>query len=237
MLALKGKNEQEITQLFKKFAMKYRHEYSETAWEYIEENFWTYVYSNTGPDILMQIYTELGIESPEGNFYKEHLKRVQERFDITGNILDIGSGRIPSFANLLAQRQLSLGKGTLTLYEPLLVDIKPKHRNMTLYKEEFTSNTHIKEFDLITGIMPCEATELIIEQACRNQKHFYIAMCGCTHSDYVPWPMYTSPQIYQDQIIRKTSQLLKEYNNGELTIEKLADNYDIDYPILSNRKK
>ena len=56
MFALKGKNEREIARLFKKFAKKYRHEYSDTSWEFIEENFWTYIYSNVCPDILMQIY-------------------------------------------------------------------------------------------------------------------------------------------------------------------------------------
>ena len=237
MFAKKGKNERKIAILFKKFAQKYRQEYSESAWEFIEENFWMYVYSNVCPDLLMQIYTELGIESPNGNFYKEHLKRVQERFDITGNILDIGSGKIPAFANLLAYEQLRIGKGTITLYEPLLIETKPKYRNMTLYKEEFTSETHIKEFDLITGIMPCEATELVIEQACRNKKDFYVAMCGCTHFDYIPWGMYTAPEMYQDYVISKTQSLLKEYDNGELVIEQLDDNYAIDYPILYNRKK
>ena len=85
--------------------------------------------------------------------------------------------------------------------------------------------------------MPCEATELIIEQACRNQKDFYVAMCGCTHFDYIPWGMYVSSEMYQDHVIRKTEQLLKEYDNGELVIERLDDNYAIDYPILYNRKK
>ncbi len=237
MFAIKNKNEREIARLFKKFAKKYRHEYSTSAWEYIEENFWTYVYSNVCPDILMQIYTELGIESPNGNFYKEHIKRIQSRFDIGCNILDIASGKIPSFANCLAHEQLKIAKGTITLYEPLLIDTTPKHRNMVLHKEEFTRNTYIKDFDLITAIMPCEATELVIEQACSNQKNFYVAMCGCTHFDYIPWGMYVSPEMYQDHVIRKTQELLHEYDNGELVIERLDDNYAIDYPILYNRKK
>ena len=237
MIALKGKNEREIARLFKKFAKKYRHEYSDTSWEFIEENFWTYVYSNVCPDILMQIYTELGIESQNGNFYKEHVRRVQERFDISGKVLDIGSGKIPAFANLLAHEQLRIGKGTITLYEPLLLTTDPKHRNMTLHKTEFTSDTHIKEFDLLTGILPCGATESIVENACRNQKDFYIAMCGCTHFDYIPWGMYVTPEMYQDHVIDKTKRLLKEYDNGTLIVERLEGEKDLDYPILYNRKK
>ncbi len=237
MLAIKGKNEEEIALLFEAFSKKYRHKYSDYSWDFIEDNFWTYVFSNACPDILMQIYTELGIESPEGNFYKEHVKRIKERFDIGCNILDIASGKIPAFANSLAYEQLRIGKGTITLYEPLLIETKSKHRNMTLHKQEFTSDIHIKEFDLLTGIMPCEATELIIEQACRNRKDFYVAMCGCTHFDYIPWGMYVTSEMYQDHVIEKTLRWLKEYDNGELVIERLDDNYPIDYPILYNRKK
>ena len=237
MIAIKGKNEEEISVLFKEFSEKYRHSYSDYSWQFIEDNFWTYVFSNACPDILMQIYTELGIESSEGNFYKEHVKRIQERFDIGRNILDIASGRIPAFANSLAHEQLRIRKGTITLYEPLLIETKPKHRNMTLHKTEFTSEISIKEFDLLTGIMPCEATELIIEQACRNRKDFYVAMCGCTHFEYMPWGMHVTSEMYQEHVIEKTLRWLKEYDNGELVIERLDDSYPIDFPILYNRKK
>lgn len=236
MIAKKSNNE-EIACLYNAFAKKYRSKYSEKTWKFIEENFWTYVYSNTAPDLLMQICTELGLESPDGNFYKEHVKRLQERFDIGCNILDIGSGMIPAFANLLAHEQLRIGKGTITLYEPLLIDTKPKHRNMTLHKQEFTSDTHIKEFDLVTAIMPCEATELVISQACKNRKDFYVAMCGCVHFDYGYWDMYVTPGMYQDHVISKAERLIKEHDMGELVVEQLDNSYDIDYPILYNRKK
>ena len=111
----------QINKLFKNFKKKYKDKYEdEELWCYIEENFWNFIDKNSAPDVLMQIYTELGIESPDGNFYKEHLKRLKERFDIRGNVLDVASGSIPAFANLLAHEQLKLGSGTVTLYEPPL---------------------------------------------------------------------------------------------------------------------
>lgn len=237
MIARRGINEEEIAKLYASFCKKYKKLYSPDEWGYIEENFWTYVFSSAAPDILMQIYTELGIESPKGNYYKRQLTNLKRKFDIRCNILDVGSGMIPAFANLLAKEQLELGTGTVTLYEPLLLTTEAKHRNMTLYKTEFTTNTHIKEFDLLIGILPCEATESIIENACRNQKDFYIAMCGCTHFEYIPWGMYVTPEMYQDYVIEKTNRLLKEYDNGTLVVEKLEDETDLDYPILYNRKK
>ena len=227
-------DKKEVERLFEEFAQKNRSKYSKRAWEYIEKNFWLEMPEKINPDILMQIYTELGIEVP---FYQDHLKKLQKNFDIDCNILEVGSGYIPSFANLLAHEQLKIGKGTITLYEPILINTKPKYHNMTLHKENFTSETHIKEFDLITAIMPCDVTELVLEQACKNQKDFYIAMCGCTHFEYIPWGIPANSKTYKKQLIEKTSDLLKKYDNGELVVELLDDSYYIDYPILYNRKK
>lgn len=237
MIVKKGLNEKFIALAYNSFCKKYKSVYTPEEWEFIENNFWTYIFSSSAPDLLMQIYTELGIECTSGNYYQKHLNNLQTKFNINCNVLDIASGIIPSFANLLAHEQLKTGKGTVTLYEPLLGFTKPKHRNMTLHKEKFTTETSIKEFDLITAIMPCAATETIIENACRNQKDFYIAMCGCTHFEYIPWGMYVTPEMYQDYVIDKTNRLLDEYDNGTLVIEKLEGETDIDYPILYNRKK
>ncbi len=237
MIVRKYESEELISQLYNEFKKKYKHKYSRTAWEYIEENFWTFVFSNTAPDILMQIYHEIGIEAESGNFYQEHLKRIDSLFGLDKNILDVGSGMIPAFAEKVAHEQLRIGKGTITIYEPELLLKKPKYPNMTLHKKEFTSNTRIKEFDLVTGIMPCDATESIIESACQNGKDFYVAMCGCTHFDYIPWYMVVTPESYQEYVIGQTLRMLEHYDNGTLVVEKLSDNYAIDYPILYNRKK
>ncbi len=237
MIVQKGLSEEHISKLYNSFCQNYKSIYTPEEWEYIENNFWTYVFAPGAPDLLMQIYTELGIENVGGSYYKRHLENLKTKFDIGCNVLDIASGIIPSFANLLAHEQLQLGKGTVTLYEPLLGITRPKHRNMTLHKEKFTAETHIKEFDLITGIMPCGATEIILENACRNQKDFYIAMCGCTHFEYIPWGMYVTPEMYQDYVIDKTNRLLDEYDNGTLVVEKLEGETELDYPILYNRKK
>lgn len=230
-------NRMHISKLFHNFCIKYKDVYNVKEWDFIKENFWKHLSAPGAPDILMQIYTELGIEYAGGDYYRQHLDNLCHKFDIGCNILDVASGIIPSFANIVAHEQLKIGKGTVTLYEPLLGFTAPKHPNMTLYKKKFTSETHIKDFDLITAILPCAATEDIIENVCRNHKSFYIAMCGCTHFDYIPWGMYISPEMYQDHVINKTNSLLEEYDNGTLVVEKLEGNTKIDYPILYNRKK
>ena len=44
-------------------------------------------------------------------------------------------------------------------------------------------------------------------------------------------------RYFSNEIGEKKVIILKEYDNGELVVEQLDDNYAIDYPILYNRKK
>lgn len=222
----------------KRFMKINGHLYSDNAREYINENFISFLEEKMAPDILMQIYYATGIQPTCGPFYNAHIKKIQELFGLDKNILDIGSGRIPAFASQIASIQRKIGKGTITLYEPLLIHTNPKYPNMTLHKEEFNEDVSIKEFDLVTGILPCEATETIIASSCKAQKDFYVAMCGCTHFKYLSPYMSVNPYVYQDYVIKLTRDLLSEYDNGELVIDYLPeDEFGIDYPILYNRKK
>ena len=227
------KKEEIIKLRYEKFLLKYESLYNERMINYIKEHFWDSM-DEVVPDVLMQLYSEFGIL--KNNFYLEHLNKLKQRFDITGNILDVGSGVIPAFGNLVAKEQLRIGSGTITLYDPKLILVKPKYPNMKLVKKEFTLDTDVSNFDLITGILPCGATEDIIESACKNNKNFYLAMCGCTH--FKAFPLFTplTAETYQDHVIGLTNNLLKKYNNGELVIEKLDDSHELNYPILYNKK-
>jgi len=224
---------------FKAFKEQYQDKYEPAAWEYIEENFYSGLKNKEAPDILMQIYTELGLKPAGGSFYKRHLELLKSIFPIDGNIIEVGSGRIPAFANILANEQLKIGKGTITLYEPLLVELTPRYPNIELHKEEFTLDTDVSKSNLLVGIMACEATESILESAIKNNKDFYVAMCGCVHSplSYMSYyGYYTTPEMYQEQVITKAEHLLEEYPNGTLEVTKL-ENTPFDYPILYNRRK
>ena len=63
---------------------------------------------------------------------------------------------------------------------------------------------------------------------------FYIAMCGCDHSGNLFW---TNPTFYQDRMIELAKRLVKEYDNGSLEVTTLDSSFNIDYPILYNRRK
>lgn len=227
----------EIKKKFENFKLQYQSLYSEEAWQYIEENFFKGLEENDAPDILMQIYSFLDIKPSPARFYHRHLKLLKNLFPINGNIIDIGSGMIPAFGTLVAAEQRKIGAGTITLYDPLLLDMAPKYPNMILQKQTFSSDTDISSYDLVTGIMPCEATESILNAAIKNRKDFYVAMCGCVHSplDYFYGFYGTSPELYQRMVIEDTKALLKEYDNGTLVVTNLK-NTELNYPILYNRR-
>ena len=225
-----------INKKFFKFFKKYAHLYPKEAREFIKDNFASSIRNICQADILMQINQELGVTFPIPSFYEAHVNKIMELFDIGCHITDVASGMLPAFANLIASRQLKIGKGTITLYDPELLTTEPKYRNMTLHKEEFTTNTNISSSNLLVGILPCKATETIIESACTNHKDFYIAMCGCTHFKHITPYMLPSPELYQLEIIDLAEKLLKQYDNGKLVVEHLDDNYEINYPILYNKK-
>jgi len=217
-------------QKYQEFLELYSDQYDKDALEFIKDNFFTYIHKKASPDILMQIYHELGIKNESTLFYKLHLKKLQDKFSLDRNILEIGSGYIPAFAEEISSYQQHINKGTITIYEPLLIKMND---NINSHKEKFTIDTDISKYDLLVGILPCDATETIIEAACKNNKDFYIAMCGCVHRETGSELVY-NPISYQHYIIDKTEYYLEKYNNGTLEIDRI--NHDIDYPILSNKK-
>ena len=228
----------EIMNRFKKFKRQNQKRYEEFVWEYIEDHFEPEYASAIQPCVMMQVYDELGITPREDNFYLKHVDKIKEKFDIGRNIVEIGSGHIPAFANHLAREQLSINKGTVTIYEPLLITTKPKYPNMTLHRETFGYSTDLERYDLITGLMPCDATETIFECACRNQMDFYVALCGCVHSPGMfMYPFYITTEEYHAWMIDRVKSMLSFYDNGELGIDYIDDGEQDPYPILYNRKK
>lgn len=226
--------DKKASKAYKIFQEKYAPLYEEAEREFISEHFWDFLDNNDAPDIMMQIYTELGLYDKRKNFYDEHINRIETLFGLDRDIVEVGSGYIPAFANNVAKKQLSINKGTITIYEPLLIKAEPKYPNMTVHREEFTAQTKVTA-SLGVGILPCEATETIIRSFCKNRIDFYIAMCGCVH-DY-SYFFYPSPSSYQNYIINLTKSLLEEYDNGSLEVDRLNDDFNLDYPILYNRRK
>lgn len=240
MIAIKGVNDDEIMRRFIEFKKRYLDAYREfdrNLADYIEDNFFTFVYSPAAPDVLMQVYELCGIESQDGTFYNAHLDRLKDIYGLDKNIVEVASGVIPSFAKKIYKEQMRLGKGTITIYEPdLLFEREESCPKMVINRKNFNSTCNIKDSDLIAGLFPCEATEPIIEEACKYDKDFYVAMCGCVHfrNANIPYSESNS-RLYQSYVIDLADRLVS--SNKELVVDMLDDKYMVPYPIIYTKKK
>ena len=164
---------EKIDKVYKEFLLKYGKNYSEGALEYIKEHFYEFLSDFDAPDIILQLYSKFGILGNDNNRYQEYLNILNNNFDIKGNILEVGGGFVPAFAELLALKQLKLESGTITVYDPNLVINDSKYKNLKLVKEAVGEDLDVSNYDTIVGIMPCSATELIIRLACEKNKNFF----------------------------------------------------------------
>ena len=179
--------------------------------------------------VVVQVYKFLRICPEATKIYDDHFDEIKKHFSIDGNICEIGGGRLPSFANMVAEEQLKTGKGTITVYDPGLVFLEPIHLNISLHKDYFTKDTAVSNYDLLVGIHPCEATEIIIDSAFKNDKDFYVAMCNCKHDGF------NSPKVYQEHVIDHAKELANQYNR-EIEVTSL-DRSTYNYPIIYSKKR
>lgn len=232
--------ERKLKEKLKIFQEDYAWLYPEDIQEYIEENFIEHVERPETACCLAQVYSELEVDAKSLDIYRKKFKLLADKFDLSCNILEVAAGRLPTFSHMIAKKQLENGKGSITVIDPLLISTTPKYRNMHLERTEFGRNTKLSSYDLIIGLHPCDITETIIEQACENQKNFFVAMCGCDHSpftinDYL-FGNYNGPDYYQKMVVEKAKTLAKEYDNGEIVVDTLGDSGALSYPIIYNRK-
>lgn len=223
-----------LEEAFKIYKEQYEKYYDDDLRKFIESRFFIDAYEKESVDVLMQLYSELGLDQGIETFYKTHFQKINNLFGLDRDVIEVGSGYIPAFANKIAFYQQRLQKGTITIYEPLLNEITPKFPNMTIHKEKFTPETQINSNALGISILSCEATATILKKFCENRMDFYIAMCGCDHTSN---GFTYNPYFYQESIIALANNLVKDYDNGELVVDSLGKEFNIDYPILYNRRR
>lgn len=233
--------EEEIMRKFNNFMKKYGDKYT----DYMREQLISHFLENVGERQMyaefFQLYDHLKIIPENDNQYVYHLSTIKENFDISGNILEIGCGAFPNFGRRIAAEQKRIGKGTITVYDKSLVTKRTtKFQNMKLVAKEFTSEVSIVPYDLIVGIMPCLATDEIIEALYKTPKNFYIAFCGCDHfasrfeynymGGYWPIPSY-------NRNIEQLRTLCAEKDLGDLIEFMMPKKFDLDYPVAYNKRK
>ncbi len=224
---------------FINYLNKYQDFYSENAIDFLLENFLLPMPIESSPDILKQIYDVLGLLNPEENCYLQLAKLIGNLYGWDSHVLEIGGGFYPSFSRHMdLLQQANNGSGTITTYDPRLV--VSSLGNIKLHKEEFKKEMLVESYDLIVGIMPCEATSMIIRKAIQENKEFFIAMCGCIHYEgiQVPRGMFGPIPITYNQYEAKIYELAKEQEkNGFEVIKESAKEYSLNHSIIRSQRK
>lgn len=228
------KSEIEIELLFRKYIDIYGSRYDDIDKEYIINNFFKCLKEDS-PDILNQIYYDLKVFKYGELYYDYYIDRINTLYGLNRNIIEVGCGYNPSVSKEISRLQLKLGNGTVTAYDPLLLNTKTDIKNLKLCKESFSEITDVSKFNLMIGIMPCNITEKMIESAAKNNLDLYLAMCGCVHNNSFPFPI--SPRYYQNYIINYAKALYENSKDKKIEVEFLPLQYDIDYPIIYTKKK
>lgn len=210
---------------------KYRYEYPKEAVSYILKN-----YGNdldvARPDLMNQVYDATGIFTEDNNPYLQYLNLIEDYFGLNNNILEIGGGFYPSLASHIADKQLILKSGTITVYDENLITTSLK--NINLIKRNFTLNDSVDNFDLLIGIMPCQATPLIIKKANESKKNFFIALCGCTHFSQEYLMFHVPTQEAWFEYIRN---IYYKTNIDDIKLIELESPTEYNrYPILIKKK-
>lgn len=217
----------------------YQKEYPALAVDFINDHFMERMPISDTTDILKQIYALFGMLKPEENCYLGFSKMIGERYGWDYHVLEVGSGFFPIFSKYMDESQREHNaSGTITTYDPTL--ILTKLGNIQLHKEEFSEEMDVSSYDLLVGIMPCEATRMIIEKATKEHKEFFVAMCGCVHPEglHLPRGMFGTIPITYEEYVEKIYSLAKEQEKDGFEVTKEdAWQYSFRYPVISSRRK
>ena len=182
------------------------------------------------PDIIREVYDELSVIPDENNIYIGFMNLISEIYDIKDKkILEIGGGVLPRLGKRIST---VLDTGKIVVYDPRLSHYEQSTDKMRLVKKEFRRDSSIDDADLIIGLMPCKAAEVIVDSAITNNVDFVLALCeGGFHGD--EYDFYESPEEWINSMISYTRREVEDKGMGQLKIKSL-EKYGSPYPVIYN---
>ena len=182
------------------------------------------------PNVVLQLYDELGILPDEINSYKAFSKLINEQFNIKDkNVVEIGGGVIPRLAKRLSLMQ---DRGTVVVYDPNIYLNKAYYPNLKLIKRKFFPITNVDMADVLVGLLPCGSSSSIIKSAIKHNKDFMIALCdSCNYLEY--FDGYEQDPDWPNNFINQAAYAVEENNMGKLKVKRLRE-VGLQYPIIYN---
>ncbi len=215
---------------------EYLDEYSGIFNEREERELFKWIkYVNAGymlPDFVREVFDELGLFSDDKNIYLGFIEMADAAFDLKNrHILEIGGGILPRLGERISAFQ---DKGSITVYDERISKYKESTEKMKLVRKNFDKSMEIRNIDLLIGLMPCKAAELIIELAAKNNIDFMIALCeGGPHGD--EFDFYEDEEEWQHSVIYSARCAVRDKEMGKLLIKDM-EKYGNPYPIIYNER-
>ena len=215
------------------YIMKYKEYLSDNLFNYLLQNYSAGFCCSTSfefPSNLCEFYAEKGFLLDEHNIYLAFANLITKEFDIKdSSILEVGAGNLALVSRYLTEKTSK----TVEAYDPRLFPIKNKIDNLKLYRQRLESGMVYNIPNLYVGLFPCDATELIIKEAVKNNRDFIVALCPCDDS---PIPV-SSPYYRWEKIdyIEDKKRLVYERGLGELHVTSF-ENDENSLPILYNKR-
>lgn len=164
-----------------KFEEEMQDSFSQKSLDFLICNLGVSSYKDTS--LLEAIYSYLELIPYSKDRYRWFANFISDVYGTDGNILEVGCGIFPALAFYLDELQRRRGKGTITAYDPYL--FKGQLGNVKAVRKKFDEKESLKNYDLIIGMKPCNATSMIIRRANDAIKPFAIIQCDCSHEgDY-----------------------------------------------------
>lgn len=216
-----------IDEKLKEYLSMYGKYYPKEILDYINEYFYEDLEEKRSSYFINELYSKLGVYSEDEDHYLAYLNIMKKYFSFDCNILEIAGGFYPVMAEKVSSLQIP-GKGSVTVYDPHL--LFEKKDSLILKKQEFTKNDSMKVYDFCYGIMPCEATEVMVRKANSEKKPFFLGLCGCIA--HLPLSLiYGATENRWFNYIGNVHDKTKD-DECETTVEYLDNSYGIEYPIL-----
>lgn len=187
-------------------------------------------------DILMQAYDEIGALA-DNNIYEEFTHLLEANFGIDQDITEIGGGLFSRLGHRIAEKQTA---GKVVVYDPKLVLKSHNLNNLHLKKECFGYDTDLEDSRMLIGISPCEATQAIIDKACKENLDFQISLCSCCIPRDIREYIYDADFDYSLRFFKKyllddIAKQVSDSSIGKLEIVQL-EKCQSPLPVIYNKR-
>lgn len=182
------------------------------------------------PDLVREVYDELGVLPDNKNLYKGFIEMAEQVFNLKDrNILEIGGGVLPRLGIRISSSQ---DFGNVTVYDPRLSKYAEDSEKLKLVRKKFNREMNVDDIDLMLGLMPCKAAEVIVDVATKNKIDFMIALCeGGLHGEEFDY--YEDDEEWRDSLIHSARRVVDGTEMGKLMV-KYMTRYDNPYPVIYN---